>query len=56
VGTEIKAHSNTSGYVYLNLPRSLCQQCSVENMTVFIATVRNGKLILKQEATCSVGK
>lgn len=55
-GTIVQAHSNTSGYVYLNLPRILCQQCAVVNKTVFIVAVIDGKLILKQEDRCFLGK
>lgn len=48
-GMTVTAHSNTSGYVYINIPRSLCQQCSIGKNTVFTIAVVDGKLILKQE-------
>jgi hypothetical protein len=49
VGLTVKAHANASGYVYVNIPHSLCQQCSISKQTVFMTVVEGGKLILKQE-------
>ncbi|MDP3065041.1 MAG: hypothetical protein Q8O40_17830 [Chloroflexota bacterium] len=46
---EIKAGANVSGYVYLYLPRHLCQTCHVGKGTVFIATYHDGHLVIQQK-------
>lgn len=48
-GVVITAHSNSSGYVYLNIPRLLCLQTSVKDKTKFLATVVDGRLIMQQQ-------
>ena len=55
-GTKLTAHANTSGYVYLNIPRLLCEQCGIVKETVFIAVIENGRLVIRQEEECSSGK
>lgn len=46
---EIKAGANVSGYVYLYLPKHLCQAFDVGKGTVFVATYHDGHLVIQKK-------
>ncbi len=55
-GTKLTAHANTYGYVYLNIPKLLCEQCGVAKNTTFVAVIEDGHLVIRQEEPCLSGK
>jgi hypothetical protein len=45
---RIKTYGTLSGYIYLHIPRHLCQQFGINPSTAFSVVYRDGKLILEQ--------